>query len=770
MRWLGVVGGSIVLAQANFTISGYVRDKNSREALAGAKIIVAERGTGVVTNPYGYYALRLPEGRHKLIAQFVGYQSDTLTLYLKADTKHDFFLVEEGVELQTVEIAETYEQQRFETAAMSENRIDVQQLKKLPAFFGEVDIFRSLSFLPGVATAGDGSGAFFVRGGSFDQNLVLLDEATVYNPGHLGGIFAAFNSDALQEAKIYKGYMPAEYGGRLSSVLDVRLREGNSPRWTAAGGIGLISSRLNVEGPLLKDKAGLLLTARRSYADLFLLFTRDPELRQTALYFYDLTAKLNYSISDKHRIYLSGYFGRDVFKNSFLDFNWGNATTTLRWNFIPSPRLFLNTLVFYSKYDYAFIVESGRNQARFSSGIEDIGWRTDADYYLTEKIKFRFGASITRHTFLPGRLEPTSDTSNLRSYSVPSLRGAEAAIYLQTGYKFSARWLVEGGLRWAGFGLFGPATLYALSPERTVNDTLSYGSGRLIDAWGGLEPRLSIRYALSDQWALKVASGRVQQFIHVATLSPIGLPTDIWWPTTLNVRRQDGYQVALALQGTPRWKGHSWDISWEIFYREMRNVVDFRSGTDIFLNPRLEADLVQGRGWAYGSEWMLQKLTGKLTGWISYTYSRSFRYIPEITDRPFPNYIDRPHQATLVIQYPITARWELGITGIYATGRPITLPVAKYIYDGQVIGVYNERNNRRMPDYHRMDISLTWTAPRREGRRWRSSWNFSVYNLYGRRNMWALRLRRDENNPDLQRAYKFYFFRWVPAITYNFQF
>lgn len=770
MRHLAVLCIATAFAQGTFTISGYVRDGSTREPLAGARILVIERNTGVVTNPYGYYALRLPAGRYTLVAQFIGYRSETLAVTIKSDYKHDFALREEGVELRTVEIVETYEKQRFETAAMSQNRIDVQQLKKLPAFFGEVDVLRSLTLLPGVSTAGDGSGSFFVRGGSFDQNLILLDEAVVYNPGHLGGIFSAFNSDALQDAKIFKGYMPPEYGGRLSSVLDVRLREGSTPRWTAAGGIGLISSRLNVEGPLLKDRAGLLLTARRSYADLFLLFARDEELRRTKLYFYDLTAKLNYTINDKHRLYLSGYFGRDVFRTSFLDFNWGNATTTLRWNFIPSPRLFMNTLVFYSKYDYAFLVESGRNQARFSSGIEDIGWRTDADYYLSERVKLRFGASLTRHTFLPGLLEPTSDTSNVRRFSVPSLRGVEAAAYIQTGYKFGTRWLVEGGLRWAGFGLLGPATLYAFTPERTVRDTLTYGAGRLIDAWGGIEPRVSIRYALSDRWALKSAAGRVQQFLHVATLSPVGLPTDIWWPTTLNVRRQDGYQVALALQGTPRWKGHGWDASWEIFYRWMDNIVDFRSGADIFLNPQLERDLVQGRGWAYGSEWMLQKLTGKLTGWVSYTYSRSFRYIPEITPNPFPNYIDRPHQATLVLQYPITPRWELGITGIYATGRPITLPVAKYIYDGQTLGVYNERNNRRMPDYHRVDVSLTWTAPQREGRRWQSSWNFSVYNVYGRRNMWALRLRRDENNPDLQRAYNLYLFRWVPAITYNFRF
>ncbi|MCX7763298.1 MAG: TonB-dependent receptor [Bacteroidia bacterium] len=770
MRYGIALGVMMAFAQNTLTLSGYVRDAASREPLAGAKVLVPERNVGVVTNPYGYYALRLPAGRYTIVAQFIGYKSETLAVSLKADLRHDFALQEEGVELRSVEIVETYEQRRFESAAISENRIDVQRLKKLPAFFGEVDILRSLAFLPGVATAGDGSGSFFVRGGSFDQNLILLDEAVVYNPGHIGGIFAAFNSDALQEAKIYKGYMPPEYGGRLSSVLDVRLREGNSPKWTAAGGIGVISSRLNIEGPLLKDRAGLLLTARRSYADLFLLLARDPELQRTALYFYDLTAKLNYTLSDKHRLYLSGYFGRDVFRNTFLDFNWGNATTTLRWNFIPSPHLFINTLVFYSKYDYAFLVESGRNQARFSSGIEDIGWRSDADYYLSEQLKLRFGASLVRHTFLPGQLRPTSDTSNVRPFSVPSLRGVEAAAYLQTGYKFGMRWLVEGGIRWAGFGLLGPATLYSFSPERVVQDTLSYGMGRLIDAWGGIEPRISVRYALSEKWALKGAGGRVQQFLHVATLSPVGLPTDIWWPTTLNVRRQDGYQLALSLQGTPQWKHHTLDVSWEIFYRWTQNIVDFRSGADIFLNPQLERELIQGRGWAYGSEWMIQKLTGKLTGWLSYTYSRSFRYIPEITPKPFPNYIDRPHQATMVLQYSLTPRWELGITGIYATGRPITLPVAKYIYDGQVIGVYNERNNRRMPDYHRVDVSLTWTAAKREGKRWISSWNFSLYNVYGRRNMWALRLRQDENNPNVQRAYNLYLFRWVPAVTYNFRF
>ncbi|MCS7162406.1 MAG: TonB-dependent receptor [Bacteroidia bacterium] len=758
------------LAQTTYTLSGYVRDAQTQEALSGARVLVLERQSGTLTNPYGYYALRLPAGRYRIVAQFVGYRSDTLQIELRSNTKKDFLLLEEGVELSAVEIVETYEQRRFESAAMSQNRLEVQQLKKLPAFFGEVDVLRSLSFLPGVATAGDGSSAFFVRGGSPDQNLVLLDEAVVYNPGHIGGIFSAFNADALQEAQIYKGYMPPEYGGRLSSVLDVRLREGTSPRWQVGGGIGVISSRLNVQGPLWKDRIGCLFTGRRTYADLFLLFARDPELQRTALYFYDYTAKLNFRLNDRHRFYLSGYFGRDVFKTSFLDFNWGNATTTLRWNFIPSPRIFLNTLLYYSKYDYAFLVESGRNQAKFGSGIEDLGWRTDMDFFLSERLKLRLGATLVHHTFLPGQLTPTSDTSNVRPYRVPSLRGVEAAAYVQTGYKFGPRWLVEGGLRWTGFALLGPATLYTFSEEREVRDTLIYPAGRLIDSWGGLEPRLSIRYALSERWAFKSSFGRVQQFLHVATLSPVGLPTDIWWPTTLNVRRQNGYQIALALQGTPRWKNTQWDFSCEIFYRHMTNVVDFRSGADIFLNPLLEADIVQGRGWAYGTEWMLQKLSGRLTGWISYTYSRSFRYIPEITPRPFPNYVDRPHQATLVLQYPISQRLEIAFTAIYATGRPITLPVAKYFYDGQVIGVYNERNNRRMPDYHRADISLTWKSKPRAGRRWESSWNFSLYNLYGRRNMWALRLRRDPDNPNIQRAYNLYLFRWVPAITYNFQF
>ncbi len=757
-------------AQSSYTLSGYIRDAATREALAGARILILERNSGVLTNAYGYYAIRVPAGRYTIVAQFLGYKADTIKINLTQDIKQDFALSEEGLALGEVQIVETYEQRRFESAAMSENRIDVQQLKKLPAFFGEVDVLRSLSFLPGVTTAGDGSGSFFVRGGSFDQNLVLLDEAVVYNPGHIGGIFSAFNADALQDARLLKGYMPPEYGGRLSSVLDVRLREGNAPSWRASGGIGLISSRLSVEGPLIKDRMGLLVTGRRSYADLLLLLAGDPALRSTKLYFYDLTAKLNYNISDKHRLYLSGYFGRDVFKSAdFLDLNWGNATLTLRWNWIASPRLFMNTFLSYAKYDYAFLIEQGNNRAKYSSGIEDLTWRTDADYFLSERIRLRSGVSLMRHTFLPGNLEPTADSSNVRPYKVPTLRGVEAGTYLQASWKLSPRWLVEGGVRWAGFALLGPATLYTFEAQRP-RDTLSYGRGQIAEAVGGPEPRLSARYALSDRWALKGSAGRVQQFIHVATFSPVGLPTDIWWPTTRNVRRQDGYQTALALQGTPRWKSHNWDVSWELFYRWMYNILDFRSGADIFLNPQLERDLVQGRGWAYGSEWMLQKLSGRLTGWVSYTYSRSFRYIPEIAPDAFPNYIDRPHSATLVFQYPLSERWEIALTGIYATGRPITLPVAKYIYDGQVIGVYNERNNRRMPDYHRLDLSITWTAPKKEGRRFTSSWNFCVYNLYGRRNMWALRLRQDENNPNIQRAYNLYLFRWIPAITYNFSF
>jgi len=461
-RWWGWVWG-ISVAQPVWTLSGYVRDKANREPLPGASVVVKERGTGTYTNAYGYYALRLPAGRYTVVAQFLGYRSETLQVVLQRDLKQDFSLEEEGVQVTAVEIVETYEQRRFSSAATSQNRLEVQRLKKLPALLGEVDVLRSLSLLPGVATAGDGSASFFVRGGSFDQNLVLLDEAVVYNPGHIGGIFSAFNADAVQEVQLYKGYMPPEYGGRLASALDVRLREGNSPRWQAAGGIGLISSRLNVEGPLWKDRAGLLLTGRRSYADLFLLLARDPELRQAALYFYDLTAKLNYRAGEKHRFYLSGYFGRDVFRTSFLDFNWGNATTTLRWNFIPSPRLFLNTIAYYSKYDYVFLVEQGNNRARFSSGIEDWAWRSDGEYFLSERLKLRFGAGVCRHTFLPGILEPTSDSSNVRPYRVPSLRGVEAAAYVQTGYKWGARWLVEGGAATARIWVLGapyPVYLY----------------------------------------------------------------------------------------------------------------------------------------------------------------------------------------------------------------------------------------------------------------------------------------------------------------------
>jgi len=772
MRGLGRL--FLVLAwsygQGSFTLSGYVRDVSNREALSGAKVFIIERQAGVLSNAYGYYAIKLPAGRYTAVAQFVGYKAETLQVNLNRDIRHDFFLSEEGVTLKEVQIVETYEQRRFESAAMSQNRIDVQQLRKLPAFFGEVDVLRSLSFLPGVTTAGDGSGSFFVRGGSFDQNLVLLDEAVVYNPGHIGGIFSAFNADALQEARLYKGYMPPEYGGRLSSVLDVRLREGTSPKWRASGGVGLISSRLSLEGPLLRDRMGLLLTARRTYADLFLLFAKDPALRSTKLYFYDFTAKLNYNLSDKHRIYLSGYFGRDVFRSAELvDLNWGNATTTFRWNWIASPRLFVNTFLSYAKYDYAFGVEQGNNQARYSAGIEDISWRSDFDYFLSERVKLRWGGGLVHHTFLPGRLDPTSESSNVRPYRVPSLRGMEASLYLQASAKLSARWLLEGGLRWAGFALLGPATLYTFEQQQP-RDTLFFPANQIAQAYGGLEPRLSVRYALSDLWALKGAFARVRQFLHVATYSPVGLPTDIWWPSTRNILPQDGYQYALALQSTPRWKGHQWDLSWEVFYRQMYHILDFRSGADLILNPQIEQDLVQGRGWAYGAEWMLQKLTGRLTGWISYTYSRTFRYIPEITPNPFPSYVDRPHSATLVLQYALSPRWEVALTGIYATGRPITVPVAKYVYDGQVLGVYNERNSRRMPDYHRLDFSITWTAPKKEGRRWTSSWNFAVYNLYGRRNMWALRLRQDPDDPSRQRAYNLYLFRWVPAITYNFSF
>ncbi|MGQ9863865.1 MAG: TonB-dependent receptor [Bacteroidia bacterium] len=758
-------------AQTNFTFSGYVKDATSGEALIGASVLVIEKNTGILTNEYGFFSLLLPAGKYRIVARYLSFKAETLAVNLYANKTHTFNLNPQDVELQSIEIVETFEQQRFQSTITGQNRLEVQKLKTLPALLGEVDVLRTITFLPGVLSAGDGSNSFYVRGGSIDQNLVLLDETVVYNPGHLSGFFSVFSPDALADAVLYKS-IPAQYGGRSASVLSIRLREGNTQKWQARGGVGILASRLSVEGPLVKDKVGFLATGRRTYADLFLKLSPNQNLRQSVLYFYDGTLKLNAQLGDKHKLFASGYFGRDVFKSTEagIDLRWGNSTVSLRWNWTPSTRLFVNSVFVYSNYQYSFLLEQGRNQARYGSGIEDLGWRSDAEYFLSPKTRIKSGIGATKHTFLPGTLTPLSDTSNVNPYKVPALNGWQVHAYTQTEIQLSPRWQAELGLRWSGFALMGPYQKYLFpAPGENPIDTIGYPRHKIVDAWGGLEPRIGLRYALSERWALKGGFSRIQQFLHLATFSPIGLPSDIWLPSTPRIRPEYAYQGVIGIEGIPKWKGQTYNLTWEIYYRTVDNVVDFIPGADILLNPLIEREILQGRAWSYGSEWMVQKTLGRFTGWISYTLSWAYRQVQGLSqNKPFPNYIDRRHNLALIMQYEISPKWRTDLTAVYATGRPITLPIGKYQLDGQVVGVYGERNNTRMPDYHRIDFSFTYTP--KSQRKWQGSWTFGCYNIYGRRNMWALRLRKDPNDPSRQVAYNLYLFRWVPFVTYNFNF
>ena len=752
------------LAQNKVTLSGTIKDATSGEDLIGAAVVVPSMpGTGAVTNVYGFYSLSLPPGQYTLRYQFLGYQSQEVAVDLSTDKRIAIELEPATKELNEVVISDERLDENVTSVDMGLAKLDPAQIATIPVLFGERDVFKTLQLLPGIQSAGEGGSGFFVRGGSADQNLILLDEANVYNASHLLGFFSVFNSDAIRDLQIYKGLMPAQYGGRLSSVLDIKMKEGNNKEFHGAGGVGLISSRLTLEGPIVRDKGAFMVGGRRTYADLFLPLANNESLDGTQLYFYDLNTKANYILNDNNRLFVSGYFGRDIF--SFAEnfgFNWGNATGTLRWNTVINDKLFLNTSAIYSNYDY----EIGFGELlTIKSGLEDWNLKQDYFWYPNENNTIQFGVNGIYHTFRPTTLEAPGD-GPFNSNDLENKYALETSAYIQNDQKVGDRLTLRYGLRGSMFNTLGPGTYY-LYEGGNLSDSVSAEAGEVVGTYGGIEPRLGLSYLLTKTSSLKASYNRTYQYIHLLSSSTSANPTDVWIPSSPQVKPQIGDQVSVGY--FQNFQENTYEASVELYYKYMQNQIDYSNGANLFGAQDIESLIAFGDGWSYGAEFLVRKNKGPFTGWVSYTLSKTMRQFDEINEgNPYPARQDRRHDISIVASWQINDKLNVSGNWVYYTGNAVTFPSGKYVVNGQVVNYYTERNGYRMPDYHRMDLGLTWITRKTE--RFEGSWNFSVYNAYGRENAYTITFEESETNPGETEAVQLALFRWVPSVSYNFTF
>ncbi len=762
--------GSTAELKENFTISGYISDATNGESLPGATVVVTSINKGTATNSYGFYSITLPPGEYTLKYSFVGYADQVLTFDLNNDTTINVELKPSAENLKEVEITSEALNENVTSSQMSVNTINSQTIKEIPSLMGEVDLIKALQMLPGVKFVAEGTSGFSVRGSSPDQNLILLDEATVYNAGHLMGFFSVFNNDAVTSVHLYKGDLPARYGGRIASLVDIRMKEGNQKQFSGQGGIGLISSRLTLEGPIVKNKASFMVAARRTYADLFLKLSNDDDIKNNALYFYDFNTKLNWDINQNNRVFISGYFGKDVFKGSSqFKMDWGNATGTLRWNHLFNKKLFSNFTFVASRFTYNLGVPEGNIQAFiWQSSINDYNLKGDFSWFLNANNMITFGFSSTYHDFFPGVFEGLGEEATFGKYFMPDKYSFESAVYISNQQSIGPLFTIKYGLRVSMFNNIGPDTVYQYN-GREVVDSAFYTPGTFYNTYINLEPRLGIVFKISETSSVKASYSRNVQYLQQASNSTAGSPFNIWFTSSPNVKPQIGDQIAAGY--FRNFKKSMFVTSVEAYYKFIKDAVDFRDHADLLLNKYIEGEILEGKGEAYGVELMVKKTRGKFTGWVSYTWSRAFKTIEGINNGdPYPASYDRPNDFSIIVNYNVTNTISLGMSWIYLTGQPVTFPVGKYKYLNTSVPVYSERNSYRFPDYHRLDLSFTWQQKKRPNKRWRNSVNVSIYNVYNRKNPWMINFLNDPDQPDVTYAEMIYLFGIIPSVSYNFSF
>jgi len=757
-----------VFAQDRITLNGIVKDKRSGETIIGATVVLNQTvNIGTVTNEYGFYSLTVPKGIYKMTVSLVGYQPLVLTKDLQKNEVFDVSIGEAASELKEITIVGEDKQDKNSQALPGVEKMDMKEMSKVPVIFGERDLLKTIQLLPGIKSAGEGNSGFYVRGGGADQNLILLDEAPVYNASHLLGFFSTFNSDAIKDVTVFKGNMPAQYGGRLSSVLDIKMNDGNDQSYHVSGGIGLISSKLNIEGPIKKGKGSFLITGRRTYADVFLKLSPNKDIRENTLYFYDLNLKSNYTLNSKNRLYLSGYFGRDKlgFGEGF-GIDWGNGTGTLRWNSIISNKLFSNTSLIYSNYSYKISINGATSQFDVTSKIRDFNLKQEFQYYVNPKNTVRFGFNVIHHTMTPGQIEASEGSAILDS-KLQERFALDNAVYVSNDWQASSKLKVNYGLRLSSFDVLGGNDYYTFDAEGNVDDTLSYKDGSIVKSYVYLEPRVSMSYAFNESSSIKAALARNVQNLHLISNSSTSTPTDIWIPSSRIVQPEISDQVSLGYY--KQFKDKMYEFSAEIYYKDMQNIVDYKDGANTQANDLIEGELLFGQGRAYGLELFIKKKLGKFNGWIGYTLSRSERQIDNINNSEWYNARqDRTHDVSIVGIYDLNKKWSFSATFVFYTGNAATFPSGKYEVDGNVQFVYTERNGYRLPAYHRLDLGATLQG--RKTDKFESSWNFSCYNAYGRENAFSIEFRESESDPQKTEAVQTTLFRWVPSVTYNFKF
>lgn len=779
-----ILGFKISYAQETFTVNGVIKDASNNETLYGVNVLVANSNSGVVTNEYGFYSIKLPKGEHMLIISYLGFQEQTTTIELSKNTSLNFSLNETSEYLEEVVITEDIEKLNIRKPEMSVNKLDISTIQKLPVVFGEVDVIKSLLLLPGVSNAGEGSSGFNVRGGAVDQNLILLDEATIYNSSHLFGLFSVFNPDAIKNLKLYKGGIPAKYGGRVSSVLEIFQKDGNSKEFKANGGIGLISSRLLAEGPIVKDRSSFLIAGRGSYAHLFLKFTDNDN----AAYFYDLNTKLSFRLDNDNSILFSGYFGRDVFNisESFKN-TYGNAVFNLRWNHVLTDNIFTNLSVIYSDYYYGLTLDFvGFN---WNSGIKNLNLKYDFNHNISDNLNLDYGIQNTYYEFNPGEIEPSSTSSGIIDFDLTKKYAFESAIYLSAEQKLTENVSAEYGFRFSNFFRLGQSELNRYQNDQAVNFNENFSIYEKADPIGSttlsknkvqeyfwaLEPRAAIAYSLNDNESVKLSYNRMNQYLHLITNTSSPTPLDIWTPSGKYIEPQILDQVAAGY--FRNISNNKYSIEVEGFYKFIQNRIDYIDGADLIANNAIEQVILPGTARAYGLELLVKKNLGRFTGWLAYTISRSEQNTPGRNSletginngKWYKTAYDKTHDVSIIGSYDLNSKWQLNTNFVYQTGLPTTYPSAQYKFENLTIPVYADRNSARLPSLHRLDISATYTPIKNKGRNYKSSWNFGIYNVYGRKNAVSLNFRNNEDSGNNE-AVRLSLFGIVPSVTYNFKF
>lgn len=782
-----ISGGQPAHAQVSprAVLSGYIRSASSYEAIRNAVIQVETAAARTESNQYGFYTLRLPAGTHRVLIRAVGYAPRRDTISLTSSRSLDFALAPRPIVLEELSVSGRSERPDVAPGSpdMSVTRLDLETTRLTPVVLGEVDPIRSLALLPGVSTGSDFSTGISVRGGSSDQNLILLDESTIYNPAHLFGFFSVFNADVIDDVTLYKGALPPRFGGRLSSVLDIHQREGNAREFAGSASLGLLASRATAEGPLPGRVGSFLVAGRRTYADLFLRLSSDPALNRNVAYFYDLNAKANVKLGANGAVMVSGYFGRDRFAiTDRFEAGWGNAAGALRWNHAIGGRLFSRMSAAYSDYDYRLQFLANGPALTWTSRIKSLDLKVDESLFLDNRNTLEFGLQTTFYDFRPGTVRPVGNSPVVPTELQPRF-GRAPALYLGHEVTLSPAVSLHYGVRLSGFRREGPAMIYRYANGQpvvynallgryepgTVVDSTRYGEGESVQAFWGLEPRISGRVALSANSSLKASYALTRQYLQLISNSNSPTPLDVWEPVGPHVRPQTGDQVALGYASV--FAGERYEMTVEAYYKRLDQVTDFIDGADLTLNDRLETEIVQGTGRAYGLEVLARKRTGRLTGWVSYTLSRAEQRLGGVSPgdpginggRYYPAPYDKTHNVSVVGLYRMGRAWSFGGTFVLASGLPITYPASRYQYDGLLIAEYGPRNGNRLPTYHRMDVTFT-----RTGRR--SQLQFGLFNLYNRFNAQSMTFRQSEGNALVAEAVQSSVFGLVPSVSFSFRF